>query len=282
MVINWLYQNAIELAGNFMIGLTNLVGTSINNIFFDIVELNNESPYVSNAMTFTMLFSTTLLGFMAAKQVLDVYILEVNGDSDESPLNLLVRVSQALAVAMSSSWIFDTLLSFCKKFSKDLITSSETVDVSVSLNTSIVNASSDITLASGGIIVFMALLFVGYIVFTLVAAIRGGEVILMKILCPIFAVDLVTTSREKWNAFFSGYLSAFLFYSVQVFCFTMSLKYISFTTSGNIDNIVRCGAWLILAIKSPKILEKYAHTSGVSRAASSGMRLAAQMLIMRR
>ena len=281
MAFSWLNENIAKLIKENLTGIINYYGDSINNIFYTMVNLSNSDSSINSAMNFTMTFSVGLVALLITKNVLGTYIYETSGDPDESPFNILVRASQALAVILGSSFIFNQMLDLSVKFYADLLGT-----VNISVKNGLIAALKLITGAfnpmQGTYTLTVLLLTGGYIVFSIVAGIRGGEVILMKIALPLFACDLVGTQRERFNAFFTGFVSAFLFNSVQVFCFMKSVGNLAEVSIGSGESAIRTAVWLILGIKCPKMFEKFAYTTGISRSASSGIRMAAQLLIMRR
>ena len=98
----------------------------------------------------------------------------------------------------------------------------------------------------------------------------------MKLFMPIFAIDLLTSSRERWNNFFMGYMLAFFTYAIQILFYTVAMKtYVSASFSNRMNLVAAC-IWMIIAIRAPQFLEKYLYKSGVSSAASSGIRMIAQ------
>ena len=128
----------------------------------------------------------------------------------------------------------------------------------------------------------IALMLVAIIIFTVVAGLRGGELIFMNLLLPVFALDLLTSSRERWNNFIMGYFTAFFTYGIQILLYNVALK--SYATASYSEPLyfITAVTFLIMAIRSPKFLERYLYRSGVSTAATSGMRLVFQTAVMKR
>ncbi len=281
IAFTWLSENITKTLEDGINGFLDYYGNSINNIFYTMIDISNNNSSVNSAMNFTMTFSVVLVAVLIGKQITGTYIYQTSGDPDESPLNVLMRASQALAVALGTSFIFNQMLELSMAFYSDLVGSvSMSVNSTFSALMSLIGSAFDPVHTT--FVITIILLMIGYVVLTIIAGIRGGEIILMKIAMPLFACDLITTNRERWNAFFTGFVSAFLYNSVQVFCFMQSISNLTQVGLGSGESAIRTAVWLILAIKSPKMFEKFAYASGLSRTASSGMRMAAQMMIMRR
>ena len=125
-----------------------------------------------------------------------------------------------------------------------------------------------------GYILTLLLLLVGFIIFSIVAGIRGAELTLMKILFPLFAVDLLTTNRERWNSFFTTYVITFLSYSVQLLCFKLcNMTFVTIDYGGNFNiRFITVIGWMVMMIRAPKWMEKFAYSSGLGGMASSSVR----------
>ena len=60
----------------------------------------------------------------------------------------------------------------------------------------------------------MICMMIGFIMLVIKAALRGVELAVMKILVPIFSVDNITVSAERWNAFLTAYVVVFFGYII--------------------------------------------------------------------
>ena len=132
-----------------------------------------------------------------------------------------------------------------------------------------------------GMIFTLFIILIGFIIFCVVAGVRGAELTLMKLLLPLFAVDLLTTNRERWNNFFTTYMITFFSYSLQLICFKMcSMTFMAINYDGDYSiRFVTVLGWLILMIRAPRWLEKFAYSSGIGNAAASTMRFAPMYLL---
>ncbi len=279
--MNWITENLCSALSDLISGIINLFGEMVNNIFYQIVEINNKNVYVVSANKFFILLSLSLAALLVVKQVLSGYVLETDYDPEADPFNLLVRIAESVAVICSSSWIFNTVMNLMKKFSKDLI--GATTEVGVKDQT-IKLLKIDETVLPAAVpagIVLLLIMVIAFAVFTVVAGLRGCEVIAMKMFLPVFALDLIGSRRERWNNFFTGYMIAVFSYSVQILFYTIAMKCFVSATWRQPWFTVASICWLVLAIRAPKFLEKYMYASGVSSAASGGLRLVAQSVVIR-
>lgn len=279
--MNWITENICSALSDLITGIINLFGEMVNNIFYMIVKLNNYNAYVIGANKFFILLALSLAALLVVKQVLSGYVLETDHDPEADPFNLIVRTAESVAVICSSSWIFDTAMNLMKKLSKDLIGSTTEIGVK---NQTIKLLNIDETVLPAAVpagIVLLLIMVVAFAAFTVVAGLRGCEVIAMKLFLPIFALDLIGTRRERWNNFFTGYMIAVFSYSIQILFYTIAMKCFVSATWKEPWYAIATICWLVLAIRAPKFLEKYMYVSGVSSAASGGLRLVAQSVVIK-
>lgn len=281
--MNWITKNIFGAIADGMSAVLDMYGAVIANIFDTIADANLNSDLITNASNFMTLFCLALLSVMAGKQILDVYVFQTSGDPDAEPLQLVVRVLEACAVICSNTWIFNEFLKFSRYFTMDLLISSHQDDVSAHMQGLLgesINAMETAYTQGQGMILTLLMMLIGFIIFAVVAGIRGAELTLMKVMCPLFAIDLITTNRERWRSFFTTYMITFFSYTIQLLAFkACSMTFISVTFEGSyaIQCITAMG-WMVLMIRAPKWIEKFAYSSGVGNFVSSSVRMAPMML----
>lgn len=270
-------QGVVELFN----GAIELIGGQIGAIYTLMVSINNKSDFVSGAVLFTTTFSISLVAFKAVVQYLDTYVFEVNYDPDEDPFNYAIRVAQCTAFISCNGWIFNTLFKFSDNFYNDLIGSTGSVSFPTTFTGLLATVLVDPTGKMAAYAFVLCGIIIAFVINAIAAAKRGGEITLMKIAAPIFYTDLLTTNRERFNNFFIGYVFTFITYSIQMFCFIMSLKAAVGIAIGQMSYAWVTIAWLWLSLSSPKFIEKYIYKTGVGSSISGGLRTGAQILIMR-
>lgn len=274
--MSWITENIINFITDLVGGAIEFLGDIINNIFFTIVQYAVESPYGINAQKVMVSMGFALLALNVVKIVTSGYLLETDYDPDAEPLDLVVRIAEATAVISCSGWIFDYVLQLSKDFASDLIDSTGLTGYSQQTKALLDPIIYGGSLSLSTYVIFICLILIAVIVFTVVSGLRGGELIAMKLFLPIFAIDLLSTNRERWNNFFLGYLMAFFTYAIQILFYTIALKnYMSANLTSPLY-FIATAVWMILAIRAPRFLEKYLYKSGVSSAASSGLRMMVQ------
>lgn len=274
--MNWITENVAEFFRDWIGATISAYGDLLNNIFYSVVDLANENAYVIGAKKMLILVSLSLISLIVIKIVTSGYLLETDYDSEADPFNLIVKISEVTAIICNSGWIFNYALQLSKDFVNDIIGSTDLggykhqTQALLDIDPSTVNAS---------IITYIGMLFViqiSFIVFTVISGLRGGELIVMNIFFPVFALDLLTNNHERWDNFVMGYFLAFFTYGIQILFFIIALKSYSSTSFDKPEYFLNTLIWMIVAIRAPKFLEKYMYKSGIGNAASSGIRMVVQ------
>lgn len=251
--MSWITENIINFITDLVGGAIEFLGDIINNIFFTIVQYAVESPYGINAQKVMVSMGFALLALNVVKIVTSGYLLETDYDPDAEPLDLVVRIAEATAVISCSGWIFDYVLQLSKDFASDLIDSTGVTGYSQQTKALLDPSIYGGSLSLSTYVIFICLILIAVIVFTVVSGLRGGELIAMKLFLPIFAIDLLSTNRERWNNFFLGYLMAFFTYAIQILFYTIALKnYMSANLTSPLY-FIATAVWMILAIPGAKI-----------------------------
>lgn len=275
----WITENFCSFLTDLISSIIDSFGTFINNIFFTVVAFADTNAYYQNAQKLFVLVGFSLAGLMTAKVVASGYLMETAYDPEEDPFNLLVRIAQTTAVISCSGWIFSYGLQVSRDLCTDLLGATDVTGFDGKTRELLQFAN----MGEGGVsfIVMLLILLIAFIVFTVMSGLRAGELLVMNLFLPVFSVDLLTNSRERWNNFFTGYIFAFVSYAIQTLFFMIAMK--SYLTATYTNQIYMMSAliWMIVAIRAPKFIEKYLYQTGVSSAASSGFRMVAQTVVMR-
>lgn len=278
--MSWITENLCQWLADFIGGLIDTYGELINNIFYSIVDAATKNEYVVNAQKFILVLSLALIGVVVMKIVISGYLLESDYDSDADPFNILVKIVEVVAFILNSSWLFNWMLKTSKSFSSDLISSSD-VGVGNHTETLLEIFTGDIGRVKTALMCTLFLMVIAFVIFSVVAGLRGAELIAMNLFFPFFCLDLLTNNRERWNNFMMAYIISFFTYSFQILFFMLALKSYNSVSITNTNYCISTIVWLIMAIKTPRFLEKYLYKSGVSNAASSGVRMVFQSMVLR-
>lgn len=283
--MSWITENIISFITDFIGGTIDWFGDMLNNIFVWIVEQALTDVYVTNAENFIIISAIALVGLVVVKTVTSGYLLETDYDSEEDPFNLIIKIAQTVAVILNSGWIFDWMLATAKDYSADLLGTTDTsgyCEITNSLlQVLLQNNIFDLGRQYTSYVIMLGAILISFVIFSVVAGLRGAELIAMKLFFPYFALDLLTNSRERWKNFSMAYAIAFFSYAFQILFFVVALKSYASVSILNADYAIVTMVWMIMAIRAPKFIEKFIYKSGVSDAASSGIRMMAQTVLMR-
>lgn len=285
VVMNWLTENFCAVLADVIGGFLDVFGDVVNNIFYWIIQVATENVYVINAERFTVSLATTLISVCVVKNIIAGYFLETDYDAEEDPFNLLVRIAQTEAFILNGNWIFNFLLNFSKHFTTDLVGSANAAGYSDTTTGLLGMDSAAAGRSYSAYMLLVGFITIGTVIFSVVAGMRGAELVALMLFFPFFCLDMLTNSRERWNNFKMAYMFAAITYSFQILFFTIAMKSYATAATGSsgetslywIGTIV----FLIMAIRGPKTIEKYLYTSGVSNAAHSGIRMLVQTAAMK-
>lgn len=269
--MNYILQNFMdavtELISSVVESLSNIIEL-IFNMGMDIA-LGSKISGVNAAALFTQGLASVLLCCMAGKQIFTTYISETDGDSDMEPTQILVKYSMAMAVIWSTGAIFQIAVKWGKLFTDEVVGSAD-VEFKNALEAALASVS---TVAVGVTNVTPTLLLTFYLIsifiFAFKAGTRGAELTVFRILMPIIACDIITPSRERWNAFITSFLTTVFGYSIQILLFRISIQVLIAGNTSPILNYTMAFAFIWLAIVMPDWLKKFSYSSGLGHAAGS-------------
>lgn len=278
--MSWITENVCEWIADFIGGIIDTYGNVINNIFYWIVDQATKNEYVVNGQKFVLATSLVLIAIVVMKIVISGYLLETDYDSEADPFDILVKVAETVALIMNAGWLFTWMLKTSKMFSSDMV-SSTNVGIGTQTESLLQIFIGDIGRVKSALIATLLVMLIGFIIFSVVAGLRGAELIAMNLFFPFFCLDLLTNNRERWNNFIMAYIIAFFTYAFQILFFMIALKSFNSVSITAPEYCISTLIWLIMAIRTPRFLEKFLYRSGVSNAASSGMRMVIQTAVIR-
>lgn len=268
----------------FCDGINGLL-TLIFDLYFDIIVdffdgdvivdvLDNSS--VQTAIFFSSTASMVLLGLSAGKNIITTYYLETNGDREMDPLQYLVKVSMVTAVIQGSSFFTKYLLKLTKLLYRSVMEgqlySYLTPDLLLDMESYVTKVTTTSILG----ILFVIIFAICLDIIILKSAIRVAEVVMMNLLLPIFACDMVTPGRERWNNFIMSYITTIFGYIIQIFALNLSLRL--YVEAENMNSLLLCLGCLFFSVKAPKWLDKYVYSTGYGSSAQSALYMIPQML----
>lgn len=261
--MSWITEKIVALFNDIINGVISFLVGVINSIFADCGTILNSSEVISG-ITVSQVVAFTLVTVLAAKELLNVYILELDGDSETNPLDFLVKVAVAVALIASALPITNMLLSAADSFALEFI-SSKTFEVTFTAD-QVSGALEESGLSAITVLIFLIIYIFMLAMVGFKAGVRSAELALLTIIFPLFACDYVSISQEKWKAFFSSYMVVIFGYIVQMISLKLSfMRVASVTTSKSLTDFFIALVFLHFATKAPQWLEKFTYSSGTKK-----------------
>lgn len=286
--MNWLLKLIFKAIGEMLIAIVQKFANLFNNVFEEMYELFKDFKLDSVA-DYTAIIGITLLTLFTLKQLLDVYVFEVDGDSEEDPLSILTRTSIAIATIMAGNTVVDYLIKGASQFTKELLNSLTYTNNSFDFSDNFILAVDEMLLQAKAtmfviLILFLAIL-IAYVILFFKAAKRAAELMFFQIMLPIMACDMITKSKERWNAFKTELIICIFGYSLQLLAFNIFLMLFSkIGTDFSMKYIIGSITWLWLVLSAPKWLQKFSYSSGIGGGTKGAARTIGSMIpnLMRR
>ena len=280
--MNWLLKLIFKAIGEMISAVVKKFSNIFNNVYEEMYEIFKDLKLDSIA-DYTAIIGITLLTLFTLKQLLDVYVFEVDGDSEEDPLSILTRASIAIATIMAGNTIVDFMIKGASQFTKELLSSltylDSTYEFSKEFDTAIGEMLGQATAAMFVILLLFFAILIAYVILFFKAAKRAAELVWFQIMLPIMACDMITKSKERWNSFKTELIICIFGYSLQILSFNIFLMLFSkIGTDFDMKYIIGSFTWLWLVLSSPKWLQKFSYSSGIGGGAKGAMRTAGSML----
>lgn len=278
--MNWITKNISESLNDIVSGFLDFFDTTIVYVFDQNVEIFTSSEITAAELIIKSL-SIVLCIVMILKEIFTTYVTETDGDPDADPMQLFVRASICLALIEGNSLIFDVLQDISRRLTRDLVGTVSARQFTVKMSSYLGGIVFNTPTAAVSVLLCVAILIL-MIVFLIKSGLRSGELIVARLLLPIFALDKIKANSERWNAFFTSYVVTFVSYSLQLFLIRCGInRIISALAEGVSATFLNYFAGIILfflAIKTPKWLEKFIYSSGISQMAGNTGRSLMYML----
>lgn len=259
------FSDIIEYFGKT---LSDVMGTSTNVLDLTIVK---------NTVKYAQLLALALLVLKTINEAFQTYIMYQSGDPDADPSGLLIRTGQAIAVILTLPFIVEQTYTFGTKLSKDIAN----VNPGQSSGASMGYIKSQVSSSSGALIpVFFIVIVVLILIVAIQATIRGAELALMSVLGPIMALNITANNRSVWSAWFRQLVIICCSQAVQIFMLdgVLSLFLKPFDGIGALAIF----GWLWVTIKTPKYIQQFVYSSGLTGTIGGTAKQAGSMALMRR
>jgi hypothetical protein len=266
--MNWLLGTLGSLIMDIIRGSLELFDSLLSRIFVVMYAINYGVP-LDATKNYIRGIALGLVTVFVIKQAIDIYVFNVEGDPEADPLEIFSRVVQTVAIILCSDYIITLLVFYSALFYGEMTDTLINVDSDAFGNSMKIILDYTENILSGAkacIFVFMAsIMHISFIIYTFKAAKRGGELILFNLILPFMALNLLTTSRERWNTFKNELGICVFGYIGQVFCLRVFLYLLALFAQdpSNLYNLIASISWIILSFNAPKWFQKLFNSSGV-------------------
>jgi hypothetical protein len=266
-----------KFLANFFEELITLFATTLANIMSSSLNVL-QIPLVENGIKYAQALAFTILVLKATNEAFQTYILYENGDPDADPGGLLVRTAQATAIIATLPWIVMQIFTFGTKLALDVagLGTGKTGIADWAFLTTVI-------LDTGGSVIalFCIALAIMLLIVAIQATIRGAELALMAVLGPIMALNITSTNRSVWSAWFKQVIIVCTAQAIQIFLLQGALGLI---TSGSVSSngLLLVFGWLWVTIKSPKYIQQFAYSTGFTGAIGGTAKQTGSMYVMRK
>ena len=274
--MNWLIKLIFVAISELMLGIVQFLAPAINNIFEFMYQVNVDL-HLDDTADYIMGVGLSLVSLLAIKQLIDVYMLHTDGDSDSDPLELITRVTETVATIMCGQYVVTFLIGTSSKLCAEILEKVGYKDRSVAeiLTDGFMKLLSMGTILAAVQALFAAIIVVSLIIFIVMASKRGAELIWFQFLLPLYSLDKLNNSRDKWNSFKNDALICIFGYVLQILSFNIFMMLLSraITVDGVSENplyVIAPIGWLIIILSAPKWLQKHMYNSGVGNGMRSG------------
>lgn len=261
--MGWLLNLLVTFICEALIIVIDDLSSYIDNIFQKMYEINKNLGF-EKIYDYSRRIALIIVGTYAIKLLFDIYVLHTDGDPDADPLEMLTRIAKAVAVIICGQFVVEKGIELAGKLATDFQFITGYLNTGdITLAESLKGLITMYTLSVGILLIIIAII-IGLLMFIFKAAKRGAELILIGVMLPFAAIDILTTSKERWNSFVSNAMVTIMGYVIQLFCFEIFMTLFKRGTErGEIEALLACLAWLGVVLSAPKMLQKYLHKTGV-------------------
>lgn len=244
-ILSALITSLLNMALPFILNLIN----QIANFAFEADKFLGEYFVTAYDVMYNIGISMIILKFM--KKGFEIYVLWTDGDPDNEPIQLLINLVKAMAVAIGFRPIYDIFVSVLKEALDSII-----VPIKISLNHDVLSTAIPALDVLPAIVILVG--FIMFVILSVRALSLGIQLIILNIGMPLSCVGLLDNDKGVFKNYFMSYAKTFLTILIQIVLMKVGVA-ILFTnvTSGNVFMMI-CGiAVLVMAMKTPNLLQEW-------------------------
>lgn len=235
-------------------------------------------------IAYTQALALSIIATKIASEAISTHILYTNGDPDADPTGLLVRSFQSITMILGIPWVLRQLFLIGTYIASDVINVKgyEHGD----LNMLFFGATIEGLGIAMSILTIVAIVFL--VIIFLQTNVRAAELGSHAVTGSIIALNLTSTNRAMYSAWFKRALVLTMSQGLQLFLLKAAFYALStgIIVDGDINTVLKAFGgffgWLYVAYKSPSSLQTLVYSSGVSNVVGGSTQQATTMLLMRR
>lgn len=278
MIQDWLLNTFKSIAENTVNPNSETSGLRPDGMFLNnVINLEKHLPILGRFYeTLSIYFKSIALSVVILYALwygFKVYVLWKDGNPEENPKELLVRLFIATAFILCGEEILTIATSFVSSVINKIINISNETSGGSIIDMLIKNVSFGILIP----IIFEAIYFFQYWKMMLNTVMLGIEFYVLKLIMPLTCVNLVSPQANTWNAYVSTLIKASTGICLNVLLLSIGVK-IHDTSAGNIFCGLWASAFLITANKSKELLNQFIVGTHNNMSGSSVMGTAGQII----
>ncbi len=270
----------ISLAEGTVDFMVTIIGY-IHQLTFRVTDI----AIVKNAMYYSMGVALTLLAVKVAFDALVIYQLRVSGDPSPDPGEMLIRVGTSVVLILGVPFILGLMFQLNVALIGDIYNlpgmGGDFAEIN-KLTALLQDASMSYQLTRFMIIVVMIIMAgsVVAIIALFQMAVRAAEWAVIAISGPLMAVGV---NSDLFGTWWRHLLTITLSQGIQILMFKLSF-YVLVQSWGGVDllAVVFFVGFLVVTIKSPKILQRYIDATGIGRVAGGAAQQMGSLMLMRK
>ena len=246
-----------------------------------------EMDYPKQIFGYAMAVSLMLVVAKAMNEGIATYLLYTEGDSDSDLGTYLVRIGQTIAVIVSLRWIVLEIYQAGINIATDIAmiapnsnggkyAPTDFATMFIGLGNSITGVTAILCFA--GAVMLLVILYQ--------SALRAVELVKSIFVGYVLALNLTTTSRDMWKSYIKNVVVLSASPGLQIFLLGLAIHIWNHAIDYGIElesyKLVLVVAVIHTAMKAPKSLQTYVHSTGAGGVVSSAARTGVQMIMMRR
>lgn len=271
----------VEMITEAIIKIINNFGGAVIEAFNgNLTDLTKPIEYIQSGVIesiqkYIYTLSMTLIVLFAILQIYKLYILNEDGDPEANISGFLIRLSKTIILINFSAVISDLIIEFIGYVKNDIVrvvmqetTNKEFIDETILGLSDLANPFASILLMLAVIVLLVIIFFQNLI--------RAMQIVFLRMLGPIFALNYLTIEKSLWNKWVQSMMVFHVTYILQIIGINIAL--FSLVKRTFFDSVIAIG-WLLFTASVTKIAKEMGYNPQLGIGNTAGR--AASMIITR-